>query len=134
MIIGCVDGTGAWNDKTYKKEMRNSFVNRIHKRGNGSQDTKQYLRGPTLLGFETGSLAARTSDFVKHALGRTRDPRICLVGFSRGGAAVIGAAHRLNQRSQPGGRAVPVAFMILFDAVDRSLTVDVSEVTSTVKI
>src|SRR5437870_3372284 len=111
MIIACVDGTGAWKDETYRKEMRHSFVNRIHSRGNGSQDTKQYLRGPTLLGFETGSLAAQTADFVRHSIGRTKDSKVCLVGFSRGGAAVIGAAHRLNQSSILSGRgSVPIDF------------------------
>lgn len=151
MIIG-VDGTGPGDPRTYNKEMGASYVNMLVASYPGSN--RHYLRGPTLLGAETRAEAEAVRDLVLQDLA-AGDREILLTGYSRGGAAVIAAAQLLQadrrfaelwKRTEPKrpGRSdracvmaessPAIACLALFDAVDRSTTVDTSVVPSNVSL
>ena len=119
IILG-VDGTGPEDNTEYKSAFANSFV-RSYCNDQAGFAFRNYWRGPALMGSETGMLAdytARLARAVYQLLqDRTPAPRIFLTGFSRGGAAVIDAAHRLADHD------IPVHCLLLFDAVDRSTKV-----------
>ena len=114
MLIA-VDGTGEADDFSYRQEMHGSFVNSLF------QDhwsiRKRYVRGPTLWGLETVSIADRQEEVIHRWLNEG-DREIYLVGYSRGGAVAITLAHRLAQAN------IPVKGMLLFDAVDRARGID----------
>jgi hypothetical protein len=65
--------------------------------------------------------------FVHLGLAAQPKARVFLAGYSRGGAGVVGVAKRLAEDG------VKVSGMVLFDAVDRSLAVNSSEVTNNVE-
>jgi len=106
-----VDGTGSNNEAEYRKEMANGFCRQLESETGG-----RYWRGPTLPGSETVDIAKKVVDAVNDRLcsaAGKQDPRIFLAGHSRGGAAVIFAAHDLKKMG------VKVEAMFLFDAVNR---------------
>ncbi len=119
-----IDGTGPDNDDEYRAAFVDSYVQRIFK------DTyfgeRSYVRGPTMSGSETLSLANAAARHVAQKYKEFQDnqkpipyldpgpPRIFLSGYSRGGAAVINVAAQLN------AQGIPVHAMFLFDAVDRA--------------
>ena len=109
-----VDGTGPSDDGQYAVDMAGSFCKQI-----AATTTCQasYWRGPSLLGFETSSIAEEVIAAMRAAL-----EDVVLVGYSRGGAAVIQAAKC----------GIPVKAMFLFDAVDRSAISDLEVVSANV--
>ena len=118
-----VDGTGPDSNAEYSTAFKNSFVNQMRQRNFA---VAEYERGPTLTGSETGTLASWAAARAEHHYRTTKvrsqnTPRIFLAGYSRGGAAVIEACHKLNDNG------VPVQGLMLFDAVDRSYTVERTE-------
>jgi hypothetical protein len=122
MLIG-VDGTGAWGDVQYKKEMQNSFVSQILR---GSPVPKKvYFRGP-----EGAGLLKITSPqglaWGIESLYEKGDKTVFLTGYSRGAATVINAAALLKGK-------VPVEALFLFDAVDRSVLLDAETIPNNVK-
>ena len=116
IIFAAVDGTGADDNAEYAAAMANSFVNNVYHRCRASGTDKYYHRGPTLLGMETGPQGAAAARFVVQRRGNVTDPKVVLSGYSRGGAAVITAAQIL------GVQGITVDVLVLFDAVDRSIT------------
>lgn len=105
-----VDGTGEEDLEKYRREMAGGFCKRLEDLARG-----RYWRGPTTLGQETSGIA---DEVLAAVLQWRQSPRragpLFLAGHSRGGAAVIFAAHELNKRK------IPVDAMFLFDAVNRT--------------
>ena len=121
-ILAAVDGTGPYSDAEYQQNFATSFVRTMY--SNWHTPHAYYDRGPGLDGTSTGArakaMAGRASDFYKSSLfGKTTSvvPRIFLTGYSRGGAAALEAANTLTNMG------IPVHALLLFDAVDRSITV-----------
>lgn len=112
-----VDGTGTEDRDEYRDTFKDSFVNELRRSWRASQlGPSGYSRGPTNPGFETGALAVVAANFIRSALdGGTADGAF-LAGYSRGGSAVLDAAAMLKSTGHK------VDCLILFDAVDRSVT------------
>ena len=113
-MLYLVDGTSHdfffRTDAEYESQFRNSFCYRLATElGQGSA---RYFQGPKVLGLETSALASRVADEIRRL---PLTEKVFLCGYSRGGAAVIAAAKRVNR---------PIEAMFLFDAVDR--TIDLS--------
>src|SRR5690348_13406984 len=105
-MLFIVDGTGDPDNRTYANDFRHSFCHQLHER---TRHTSTYARGPTLLGFETTTIAAQVATNILMLAGTER---VFLCGYSRGGAAVLTAAWNVRPR--------PIHAMFLFDAVDRA--------------
>lgn len=140
LILAAVDGTGPRNQSIYAEAFEISFVRTVWR--SCPATLRFYWRGPTDLGFETKPLAEAVRSHVEASLAVWRmqhsdpkpvvlnllnervmqvavssvgsSPKICLVGYSRGAAAVIFAAKQLAPLS--------IDYLVLFDAVDRSPT------------
>lgn len=120
-MIYVVDGTGPFSD--YGVAMAGSHCNAIYYMNKGAA---RYWRGPTMADVmpSTASIAAEVHEEILRnefppallAPGQQQSPKspIHLVGYSRGGAAVVMVAKRLAQQG------IPVAGMFLFDAVART--------------
>jgi len=133
-----IDGTGPDSDATYEKAFAQSHVRKLWAQWH--TPCRKYDRGPTMLGTESETLAARGTLWVHEqytrqiALARKGDlaasarPRVFLSGYSRGGAAVVEAAHTLSRLK------IPVHCMLLFDAVDRSFLENTDVVPANVTI
>ena len=106
-MIVAIDGTGPDALGEYQKLMGDSFCSQIGRTANAT-----YLRGPTLAGWETSTIADRAVDAVTAARGQAAKGEVMLAGYSRGGCAAIVAARRLKDRG------VGVHSLFLFDAVD----------------
>ncbi len=122
-----VDGTGPYSDGEYGIAFATSYVRQIFK--SGVFNKSAYLRGPGTDGLSTGALASTAAKSVEnYVAGATykSTPRVFLAGYSRGGAAVIQAAHLLKAKK------INVHGLFLFDAVDRSLTIDKTYIPSNV--
>ena len=104
MII--VDGTGPEGNQEYDREMHNSFCRQLGDAVPGAV----YLRGPTWKGFETGAIINQATLFALSHMDQGKP--LILVGYSRGGCAVINVAKNLNLSRRR------VNAMFLFDAVD----------------
>ena len=126
IFIG-VDGTGPASNTEYTDAFSKSFVKRLSEHSRFQR--KIYLRGPTWDGIATGSLA-RAAAFAAKTLRDIKTgaatPRLFLCGYSRGGAAVIQAAHFLK------ADGIPVHALILFDAVARTVTYEKTWIPSNV--
>lgn len=112
-MLVLVDGTSDdWFSRTkqrYDEQFKGSFCQTIAAQLGRKQAV--YFEGPKIMGLETGDLAEKVARAVKNC--SSSEP-IFLCGFSRGGAAVIAAAKRINRK---------VEALFLFDAVDRALGV-----------
>lgn len=92
MLIFIVDGTGDFSDSEYRREMAGSFCRQITSLF-GPQT--EYFRGPSLLGLEATLIARAVRERIDAlAVGE----KIYLVGYSRGGAAVIDAANSTTRK------------------------------------
>lgn len=134
MLIG-VDGTGPADDGEYERAMRNSFVSRLVRESRETYSV--YRRGPALLGVECEGMAAQLVEVIQQRVaGAPDDTRIFLAGYSRGGAIVIRMAQLLQHNPYAGGASSPlrIAFMALFDAVDREPLSDTSVIPGNVDI
>ena len=122
LIFAGIDGTGVWNDADYAKEFKNSFVNRISRQPAWG-GLSHYVRGPSNDGISTIFKAGGAADFVERcyrshmAKPEAVRPGVFLSGYSRGGAAAISAAWTLQEKG------IPVDCLLLFDAVDRTVTI-----------
>lgn len=122
LIFAGVDGTGPDDDKVYAETFKHSFVHTIYNLTPAAN--RYYHRGPTMAGFQTGPLAIAVTNFVLENIEKDKKAKVCLSGYSRGGAAVIRAAKNLDP--------LPVDYLVLFDAVDRSF-VDAQSIPGNVK-
>lgn len=124
-MIYIVDGTGCFDNGDYAVSMAGSNCMMIYYLNKG---TARYWRGPSDLDIfrrTSGIANAVLQDIMSNefppallAPGERQAPRtpIYLVGYSRGGAAMIMVAKMLAERN------IPVAAMFLFDAVDWTTT------------
>jgi hypothetical protein len=119
ILLG-IDGTGVINKADYRREMGTSFVRYLVNRTPAR--LKQYHQGPWYEGFDMGVLVDKAYTFVHLSVAAQPQARIFLTGYSRGGAGVIAVADRLSEDG------VSVDGMILFDAVDRSLAINSTEI------
>ncbi|WP_182085776.1 hypothetical protein [Aureimonas sp. ME7] len=127
-LFAGIDGTGPISNPTYAAQFAHSFVNRLHSRGGWGKS--YYLRGPNMDGQDTRQLSRMILREVEGDLHRTsarKVSRVFLAGYSRGGAAVIRVCRELAQHGHV------VDGLILFDAVDRSLTVAADRIPSNVR-
>lgn len=114
ILLG-IDGTGPLSNDEYRVQMRNSFVSFILRRSPSPEHLKRYVRGPAGDGLDMGWIVDRAATFIRLTrTGRNQDLPVLLTGYSRGGAGVIALARSLKRSG------IPVAAMMLFDAVDRS--------------
>lgn len=119
ILLG-IDGTGVIDKADYKREMQTSFVRYIVSRTPARM--KKYLQGPWYEGFDMGVIVDAAYTFVHLAVAAQPQAKVYLTGYSRGGAGVIAVADRLREDG------VSVEAMMLFDAVDRSLAINSSEI------
>ncbi len=109
--VAIVDGTGP--AAGYDKAMEKSFCHVLSKQLGGT--VANYQRGPNSMGMETMAEAARAFGWCAAEYVRDPSAEIMLVGYSRGGSAVIMAAEQLEMIG------VPVHSMFLFDPVARHI-------------
>ncbi|MBB3950963.1 hypothetical protein [Aureimonas jatrophae] len=117
-VYAGIDGTGPLDNASYRTQFARSFVSRLQRER--SWGKSYYLRGPTMDGQETRQLSRQILREVEGDLHRTtarRVERVVVAGYSRGGAAAIRLCRELGRH----GHAVDA--LLLFDAVDMSLTV-----------
>jgi pimeloyl-ACP methyl ester carboxylesterase len=105
-----VDGTGPSDDREYFAAMADSFCQQIR---DSLHTNVHYHRGPSIFGTECSDEAKWALEACQEA--RRLNKKIFMAGYSRGGAVVIAAAYLF-------GHAIDSLF--LFDAVDRSRTID----------
>ncbi|MCR9260218.1 MAG: thioesterase domain-containing protein [Pseudomonadaceae bacterium] len=106
-MLYIIDGTGPWLDSTYDIEMNGSFCKQLN---NMTGDRSIYNRGPSLLGTELSTIVDEIYLEIRR---RPESEPVYLCGYSRGGAAAVIVARKINPR--------PVRAMFLFDAVDRAI-------------
>jgi hypothetical protein len=124
ILLG-IDGTGTLSNSAYRSDMRHSFVSYIVR--SSPARARKYLRGPALDGFDMAMIVANGYEFVHlNVLVQPKSP-ILLAGYSRGGAGVVAVAARLAQDD------VKVSAMVLFDAVDRAIGIDSTEIPTNVE-
>lgn len=124
ILLG-IDGTGPLTDAEYGPSFRNSFVHYIlthtrHRR-------KLYRRGPSAEGLGTPYMVSEGFEWCELQYVARRAP-ILLTGYSRGAAACVAVAQRLQRQR------IPVAAMALFDCVDRAVGLDATRVPSNVRV
>lgn len=107
-FIYIIDGTGAPESQAYEAEMRHSFCRQLANLAGGNA---RYARGPTNLGTEMFVLSDAAVFHLGSIANAQPDTRLFLAGYSRGAAAVIHAANRLQHRD------IEVEGLFLFDAV-----------------
>lgn len=120
-ILSAVDGTGPYSDEEYAQDFSKSFVHSMYV--NWHTPYRYYDRGPALDGLSTGDKAKTMAGAAEIMYSSQVDPRsagkarLFLTGYSRGGAAALEAANILC------AKGIPVFALLLFDAVDRSVTI-----------
>ena len=136
-MLYIIDGTGDVSPESYHYDMRRGFCWSIKE---GYRHTS-YHRGPELTGLLTSTIADMMYDNIvrdiTHLWDRTaffQSFPITLVGHSRGGAAVIYIANRLKDGIWIDGENILERMdvelnlnMLLFDAVDMSITISGTE-------
>jgi hypothetical protein len=128
IIVG-IDGTGGGalptdaRDRQYDIDFERSFVRRI---ANGGGANSMYLRGPVTMG---GGLVDAVNNGFNFIIGRlasgVREP-ILLTGYSRGAAGVVAIAKKLQDQGKN------VRALLMFDCVDRHITIDAERVPTNV--
>lgn len=130
-MLCIVDGTGPDEDADYNAALMGGFCRQLEFEFGG-----RYERGPTTQGSETADIAEKhyryiVDNYVKGERGSKED--LFLAGFSRGGASVIHLAQLMKKRDlRINGKPVFIKAMFLFDAVDRTTTVDTEEIPNNV--
>jgi hypothetical protein len=135
-FLVAIDGTGSTEWR--RDDGYNSHVYRFYNDFQAVGGEKLYLHGPDTAGLSMGNLISQGFEWLKnHLLNLVinrrvsqQDIKICLIGHSRGAAAVIQIAHQLSHVSYLREAIIPsvplrlpvaVHFMGLYDAVDRAL-------------
>jgi hypothetical protein len=124
LLLG-IDGTGPLGTKEYRAEMHTSFVSYIVR--NSPARIKRYERGPAMDGIDMTAIAAKGYEYIHLNLVALPKAPVFLTGYSRGGAGVIAVAQRLAKDN------VKVRAMVLFDAVDRAIGIDSTDIPNNVE-
>ena len=128
ILVG-IDGTGGGAFPTdarnarYDRDFANSFVRRLCRQG--SEDVR-YFRGPVTLGGGLASAVSDGVDFVVSRKAANPGAPVLLTGYSRGAAGAVAIAQRLQRQS------IDVRALLLFDCVDRHITIDAEVVPNNV--
>lgn len=117
-LIFIIDGTGPDDFSDYHADMSRGFCWSLSTQ-NGP--AASYLRGPNELGLETWEIADLMYADIRAQLQAAPNTEIVLAGHSRGGAAVIHLARKLQKDD------IKVCAMVLFDAVRRALQKSVTD-------
>jgi hypothetical protein len=131
ILLG-IDGTTDdvfWKDTMkYDDLFGDSFVSRICSPARPDRPThnKAYIRGPLAFGDDLLPIIMEGYKFIHGKLWAGVDEPILLTGYSRGAAAVIDIAKRLQRENKS------VKAMLLFDCVDRSPHVDSTRIPNNV--
>ena len=124
ILVG-IDGTGAFFDSTYAKEMANSFVNRL---AGKAGDNTGYWRGPITPGGGLTDAINQAFHFIEQKVKSTRGLRsVILTGYSRGATGVVVIASKLQKIG------IEVDAMLLFDCVDMHLFFDAETIPQNVR-
>ncbi len=123
-ILFGIDGTGATKDQKYREDTADSFVRRLCERG--PVVVKGYERGPTTVGFKMLHAIRTGVEFIKTQRAAGNNDPIILTGHSRGAAGVVVVAERLK------GDGINVEALMLFDCVDRHISIDASVIPNNV--
>lgn len=133
-----IDGTGPYSSEAYMTQFENSFVKTLVTKTalsipNNAAGKQFYIPGPKNDGLITGMLARLASVAAELHFNTTeKSPlkpmprRIFMTGYSRGGAAAIEACHALK------AKGIAVHGLLLFDAVDRTNTIENTKIPSNV--
>ncbi len=124
-ILLLFDGTGEADDEVYRRDFHDAFLRRIYR---NYSNQRHYWRGPSLFGMECDETmfeaARRISDGANHDL--------IIAGYSRGGAIAIALCYHIQRRNlyprpleMMGTMRIPL--LILFDAVNRSTELSISD-------
>jgi hypothetical protein len=139
-VLVAVDGTGSkdWMNA----DGSNSHVYQFFKRFQGGAENKKYYHGPGSTGLNTKSIARHAmaellatlhrkskvaggpqlhvakGGYQSLPLSASGNVRVCLAGHSRGGHITVWIANELSRHG------IPVYFMGLYDAVDRTAGFD----------
>ena len=132
ILLAGIDGTGTSDDPEYKTEFASSHVRSLtriwHWRRHGPAF---YQRGPGNFGSDTENRAQFAADFlVNYLTMRTAMKQrtgIFLVGYSRGAAAALHACRLLHRKN------IGVDCLLMFDAVDRTTTLDADLIPANVR-
>jgi len=120
ILLAGIDGTGPSDRSEYLTEFAASHVRVLTR--TWDKGPAFYSRGPTDLGLQTERLAYFAAGFImQHVTARlamNEKTGVFLVGYSRGAAAALDACRKLHERK------IAVDCLLLFDAVDRTNTVD----------
>jgi hypothetical protein len=129
-IMAGIDGTGDFNDASYERKFRNSFV-KIFVEDCRPPNSGYYQRGPSMEGSSTEPRGNKAAEFlafsVDYANKLGKPLGVFLAGFSRGGASAIHACQQLKKRG------VTVDALFLFDAVDRAYGVSADKIPRNVR-
>jgi hypothetical protein len=107
-ILAAIDGTGS--AEWLASDGSNSHVYKFERDLGTRPEWKEHFHGPNTPGTNVGEITDQVCKYVKNRLSAAKNPRLSLIGHSRGGLIAILAAKRLE---------TPVHFLGLYDAVDR---------------
>lgn len=118
IIYAGINGTSAENDTDYENTFKDSFVrNLAYKYRSLWSEEPYYHRGPYTWGVDTRWYAEDAYNYVVEKWKSGKAKAVFLAGYSRGGAAMIEVAWWLKYYEK-----IPVECLILFDPVDRSIS------------
>lgn len=118
MILFCVDGTFKdyeWSQDSqgYASAFQNSFVTKVFEAAKAAKTVSvNYHRGPSVLGLDTVWYFGKTigAKFIRGAKKNNPNEGITLLGYSRGGTAVLATAASLEGE-------YAIDYMVLLDSV-----------------
>ena len=126
-MLVVIDGTGEWFNKSYEKTMEGGFMKKIMRDSHHSP--KEYFRGPSLTGIESGYIVAQVMNWIRQQLNNGATPELFIAGYSRGGSVAIEVAGEIANVASMASLLGDgpwcilnrnIRCMALFDAVDRS--------------
>jgi hypothetical protein len=125
-MMSIIDGTGPYSPEQYRGDFTNSFCHQTSLR---LQDPEHYYPGPGYAGVTTGIKACKALLEIReyHQVNPAED--LFLMGYSRGGAAVIQIAKWCNSDKLQ----IPIKAMFLLDPVCKDLSVDSDGIPSNVE-
>lgn len=134
-LLVAIDGTnsGKWRKEIGADGLTNSLVhNMVNTFARASNGPFMYLDGPNTFGTDAMDIAGEALAFIHNQLIKNSNLSINLIGHSRGAmiAIFIANALKLGFFDVNGGASIRVAFLGLFDAVDRTAGMDASRISN----
>ncbi|MES2774754.1 MAG: hypothetical protein V4722_11250 [Bacteroidota bacterium] len=131
MILVLIDGTGVFDDATYRSDFQNGFLKRLERNFTGHGEVR-YWRGPITFDIDSAGIRDEVVAFLMSGRGTGPAHQVVIAGYSRGAAIAISVANFLHhQNLYPPAFDVNGSFdiplLLLFDAVNRSSTLEETE-------